>query len=158
MSAAVLASPTGSLRDRTVLRTAVMVCAAPDFLFAQWAGGAGRWPSYGVVAEGWPQPRQADGVLDVCSLSIPGWHVGVLYPLAGCRRARRRIFFLLNSAAALAAGRATGSSPTAGRSRGKLMVLDLALLIDAEDEGSVGRGKVRANDIAYLVDEQRIAR
>ena len=36
--------------------------------------------------------------------------------------------------------------------------LDLALLIDAEDEGSVGRRKVKANDIAYLVDEQRIAR
>jgi hypothetical protein len=25
--------------------------AAPDFLFAQFAGGAGRWPSYGVVAD-----------------------------------------------------------------------------------------------------------
>ena len=36
--------------------------------------------------------------------------------------------------------------------------LDLALLIDAEDEGSVGRGKVKADDIAYLVDEQRIVR
>ena len=83
VSAAVLASPTGSLRDRTVLRTAVMVCAAPDFLFAQWAGGAGRWPSYGVVAEGWPQPRQADEVLRRvlaldsglarwCSLSVGG--------------------------------------------------------------------------------------
>jgi hypothetical protein len=29
--------------------------------------------------------------------------------------------------------------------------LDLALLIDAEDKGSVGRGKVKADDIAYLV-------
>ena len=36
--------------------------------------------------------------------------------------------------------------------------LDLALLVYAEDEGSVGRGKVKANDIAYLVDEQRIVR
>src|SRR5271168_2203647 len=36
--------------------------------------------------------------------------------------------------------------------------LDLALLIDAEDEGSVGRGKVKADDIAYLVDEQRVVR
>src|SRR5213079_2794100 len=36
--------------------------------------------------------------------------------------------------------------------------LDLALLIDAEDKGSVGRGKVKADDIAYLVDEQRIVR
>jgi hypothetical protein len=31
--------------------------------------------------------------------------------------------------------------------------LDLALLIHAEDKGSVGRGKVKADDIAYLVDE-----
>jgi hypothetical protein len=36
--------------------------------------------------------------------------------------------------------------------------LDLALLIDAEDKGSVGRGKVKADDIAYLVDQQRIVR
>src|SRR5262245_9420100 len=36
--------------------------------------------------------------------------------------------------------------------------LDLALLIDAEDKGSVGRGKVKADDIAYLVHEQRIVR
>ena len=36
--------------------------------------------------------------------------------------------------------------------------LDLALLIDAEDEGSVWRGKVKADDIAYLVDEQRVVR
>jgi hypothetical protein len=33
-----------------------------------------------------------------------------------------------------------------------------SLLIDAEDEGSVGRGKVKADDIAYLVDEQRVVR
>jgi hypothetical protein len=31
--------------------------------------------------------------------------------------------------------------------------LDLALLINAEDQGSVWRGKVKADDIAYLVDE-----
>ena len=31
--------------------------------------------------------------------------------------------------------------------------LDLALLIDAEDEGSVRRGKLKADNIAYLVDE-----
>ncbi len=36
--------------------------------------------------------------------------------------------------------------------------LDLALLIDAEDEGSIGRGKVKTDDIAYLVDEQWIVR
>src|SRR5262245_9383462 len=31
--------------------------------------------------------------------------------------------------------------------------LDLALLVDTEDEGPVWRGKVKADDIAYLVDE-----
>ncbi len=36
--------------------------------------------------------------------------------------------------------------------------LDLALLINAEDEGSVGRGKVQTDNIAHLVDEQRGAR
>src|ERR1700746_3157873 len=36
--------------------------------------------------------------------------------------------------------------------------LDLALLIDAEDEGSVGRGKVQTDNIAHFVDEQRIVR
>ena len=36
--------------------------------------------------------------------------------------------------------------------------LDLAFLIDAEDKGSVRRGQVKADDIAYLIDEQRIAR
>jgi hypothetical protein len=36
--------------------------------------------------------------------------------------------------------------------------LDLAFLIDAEDKGSGRRRKVKADDIAYLVDEQRIAR
>src|SRR5215475_4343693 len=36
--------------------------------------------------------------------------------------------------------------------------LDLALLVDAENEGAVGRGQVKADNIAYLVDEQRIVR
>jgi hypothetical protein len=31
--------------------------------------------------------------------------------------------------------------------------LDLVLLIDGEDEGSIRRGKVKADNIAYLVDE-----
>ena len=31
--------------------------------------------------------------------------------------------------------------------------LDLALLIDAKDEGSIGRGKVKADDVSDLVDE-----
>ena len=35
--------------------------------------------------------------------------------------------------------------------------LDLALLINAEDESSVGRGEVKPDDITDLVDEQRIA-
>src|SRR5258706_13949284 len=37
-------------------------------------------------------------------------------------------------------------------------VLDLAFLVYAEDKGSVRWGQVKADDIAYLVDEQRIAR
>src|SRR5262249_11308423 len=36
--------------------------------------------------------------------------------------------------------------------------LDLALLIDAKDDGSVGRGKVQTDNIAHFVDEQRIVR
>src|SRR6516164_7264166 len=36
--------------------------------------------------------------------------------------------------------------------------LDLALLIDAEDEGAVGRRQVKADNITHLVDEQRIVR
>src|SRR5487761_293379 len=59
------------------------------FLFAQFAGGAGRWPSYGVIGDSWPQRRQAD-VSDVCSLRD---FSRALYPLAGRRRAPRRISF-----------------------------------------------------------------
>lgn len=36
--------------------------------------------------------------------------------------------------------------------------LDLAFLIDTEDKGSVRWGQVKADDIADLVDEQRVAR
>src|SRR5262249_34920671 len=36
--------------------------------------------------------------------------------------------------------------------------LDLTFLIDAEDEGSVGRGKVQTDNIAHLVHEQRVRR
>ncbi len=39
-----------------------------------------------------------------------------------------------------------------------IQCLNLAFLIDAEDKGSVRRGRVRADDVAYLIDEQRIAR
>ena len=35
--------------------------------------------------------------------------------------------------------------------------LNLTLLIDAEDNGPVRRGQVKPDDIAHLVDEQRIA-
>src|SRR5258707_4330067 len=36
--------------------------------------------------------------------------------------------------------------------------LDLAFLIDAEDKGSVRRGQGKADDIAYPIDAQPIAR
>lgn len=36
--------------------------------------------------------------------------------------------------------------------------MDPALLIEAEDERSVGWGKVKTDDFAHLVDEQRIVR
>ena len=36
--------------------------------------------------------------------------------------------------------------------------LDLALLIDAQHHRALGRGEVEADDVAHLVDEQRIAR
>ena len=36
--------------------------------------------------------------------------------------------------------------------------LDLAFLVDAKDKRPVGRREVKADDIAHLVDEQRIAR
>ena len=97
------------------------------FFLLQFAGGAGRWPSYGVVGEGWPQPRQADGSRTCARCRDFGRHLVALSVGGGRRRALRRIFFLHNSPAALAAGRATGWSPTAGRSRGKLMGLGRVL-------------------------------
>ena len=36
--------------------------------------------------------------------------------------------------------------------------LDLALLVDAENKRPVGRREIKADDIAHLVDEQRIVR
>ncbi|KRQ89839.1 hypothetical protein CQ10_37570 [Bradyrhizobium valentinum] len=36
--------------------------------------------------------------------------------------------------------------------------LDLTLLIGAEDKGPVWRRQIKADDMAYLVDEQRITR
>jgi hypothetical protein len=36
--------------------------------------------------------------------------------------------------------------------------LDLALLVDAQHEGAVGRRHVEPDDVAHLVHEQRIAR
>ena len=75
------------------------------FLFAQFAGGAGRWPSYGVIGDSWPQRRQADGSRTCAGSEISAVH---FIRWLGRRRAPRRIFFLHNSPAALAAGRATG--------------------------------------------------
>ena len=94
------------------------------FLFAQFTGGAGRWPSYGVIGDSWPQPRQADGSR---TSARSGFRAGtlVLYPLARVARGRRGprwIYFLRDAPAALAAGGAKGSSPTNGRSRGTVMV------------------------------------
>ena len=40
------------------------------FFLRIFTGGAGRWPSYRVGAESWPQPRQADGLARWCSLSV----------------------------------------------------------------------------------------
>ena len=80
--------------------------------FIRWRGGAERragfsfctihrrrWPSYGVIADRWPQPRQADGSRTCARSEISA---GALYPLAGRRRAPRGFFFLHNSPAALA--------------------------------------------------------
>ena len=60
------------------------------------------------------------------------------------RRAPRRIFILLNSPAVLAAGRATGSSPSAGRSRGKLMV-----------SRTCARSRFRAGTVVVFIRWQR---
>ena len=75
------------------------------FLFAQFAGGAGRWPSYGVIGDSWPQPRQADGSRTCARSEISAVHF--IRWLGGAER-RAAYFFLHNSPAALAAGRATG--------------------------------------------------
>ena len=54
-------------------------------------------------------------------------------------------------------GRALGD-PRAHRQdrRGPVQRLDLGLLIDAQHDGSLGRVEVQADDIADLVDEQRV--
>ena len=81
--------------------------AARDFLFAQFAGGAGRWPSYGVIGDRWPQPGKLMGLGRVLAAEISAGTL-VFIRWRGRRRALRGIFFLHNSPAALAAGRATG--------------------------------------------------
>jgi hypothetical protein len=43
----------------TRTREAAPPSAALGLLFVEFAGGTGRWPSYRVVANSWPQPRQA---------------------------------------------------------------------------------------------------
>ena len=91
---------------------------------------AGR--ATGSIGDSWPQPRQADGSRTCARSSIPGRHIGGLYPLAALAApSAAPDFFLHNSPAALAAGRATGSMATAGRSRGKLMGLGRVLARDS---------------------------
>ena len=52
--------------------------------------------------------------------------------------------------------RRSGTPGTSGRPLLVIKCLDLALLIDAQDECSVRRRKLTPDDIAYLVDEQRV--
>jgi hypothetical protein len=82
----------------------------------------------------------------VCSLSIPGLHIGGLYPLAAASAAPD--FRFVEFTEVLAAGRATGSMATAGRSRGKLMGLGRVLALDSGPAHwwslSVGGGERRA--------------
>jgi len=66
--------------------------------------------------------------IDAAISAIPGWHVGVLYPLAGCRRAPRRIFFLRIFTGGAGRWPSYGSAPKAGRSRGKLMAWHVGVL------------------------------
>src|SRR5487761_1022115 len=62
------------------------------FLFAQFTGGAGRWPSYGVIGDSWPQPRRADGSRTCARSEISAVHF--IRWLGGAeRRAPRRISF-----------------------------------------------------------------
>src|SRR4029078_3727547 len=58
----------------------------------------------------------------------------------------------------MVASRVGGSATSLCPSDGRYPLPMGSLLIDAEDERSAGRGKVETDDIAYLVDEQRIIR
>src|SRR5487761_1024397 len=72
------------------------------FLFAQFTGGAGRRPSYGVIGDSWPQRRQADGSRTCARSEISAVHF--IRWLGG---AERRAGFLFAQFAG-GAGRATG--------------------------------------------------
>ena len=67
--------------------------------------------------------RGALMVSDVCSLPIPSRHIDgfIRWRVWRVGAEGRAGFFLRDAPAVLAAGRAKGPSPSAGRSRGKLM-------------------------------------
>ena len=88
--------------------------------FIRWRGGAERragfsfctirrrrWPlaELRVIADRWPQPRQADGSRTCARSEISAVH---FIRWRGGAERRAGFFFLHNSPAALAAGRATG--------------------------------------------------
>ena len=91
------------------------------FSFCTIPGGAGRWPSYGVIADRWPQPRQADGSRTCARSEISAVH---FIRWRGGAERRARSFFLPIGRWPLAS---YGVTPTAGRSRGKLMGLGRVL-------------------------------
>jgi len=41
---------------------------------------------------------------------------------------------------------------------GAVQRLDLALLVDAEHQGAIGRVEIELDDVAHLLDEQRVGR
>ena len=122
--------------------------AALDF-FCVMHGGAGRLPGQGAVADRWPQPRRGDGreCIEFASETAPALRratfgrprdpkirqciesasetasacIGLRFPHA--REAASPLFFFANpvGGAPLEQRGATGSMPTAGRRRGKLM-------------------------------------
>ena len=74
------------------------------FLFAQFTGGAGRWPSYGVIADA---GRSRGKLMGLGRVLAPRFQPCTL-SVGGAAPSAARDFFLHNSPAALAAGRATG--------------------------------------------------
>src|SRR5579872_4446698 len=82
-----------------------------------------RWSSYGVDADCWPPPRRADGSR---RSARSGFRAGTLMALSvgacGALASSAALDFFAYAPSALAACRAKGRSPTAGRSRGAVMV------------------------------------